>query len=515
MSEEMEKVEIKKKPLLKKMLMLTTIILLLLLIAGYFLKVQFYRRHFLPGTRINTVQCDKMVPTAAISLLEKDRETYSVEIYGRTDTGEEKLLGVLNADQIGLKYTNTKSSVEEVFAKQNPYGWIGAYFSDSVFVEFVPEYQFDREKLKKALYELEAFRQSGDHPPRDAYIKGYYESTKKYEMENEYLGTSFDKEKAYRYIVKQLENGITSISLNQSTCYHNPEVKSNDRRLTRVTDQLNKWLSASISYDWHGNEVVVDADMIHQWVGIENGQAVLDESAVLSFLQETAEKWDTYGTRRTFETQLGVSLSLKAKKYGWKTDPNAELPLLLEAIYSGEQVAKEPVYAEMAYQKGSDDIGTSYVEADLSNQHLYLIQDGEVLLETDFVSGNMSSTPDCVTPEGIFGLTYKKSPAVLRGADYSTPVNYWMPFYRNYGMHDATWRRNFGGDIYLTNGSHGCINLPKKAAKKIYEAVEKGFPVITYYYPEGKNPLEESTVTVDEEAAPTEGELQPTLPEMV
>ena len=82
-------------------------------------------------------------------------------------------------------------------------------------------------------------------------------------------------------------------------------------------------------------------------------------------------------------------------------------------------------------------------------------------------------------------------------------------------MHDATWRRTFGGDIYLTNGSHGCINLPKKAAGKIFEAVEKGFPVITYYYPEGKNPLAQKTETVDEEAEPTPGELEPTISETV
>lgn len=65
-------------------------------------------------------------------------------------------------------------------------------------------------------------------------------------------------------------------------------------------------------------------------------------------------------------------------------------------------------------------------------------------METDFVSGNMSKA-DCVTPPGVFGLTYKTRNAILRGANYETPVNYWMPFNGNIGMHDATWRRAFGG----------------------------------------------------------------------
>ena len=103
------------------------------------------------------------------------------------------------------------------------------------------------------------------------------------------------------------------------------------------------------------------------------------------------------------------------------------------------------------------------------------------MFETDFVSGNINN-PGCVTPAGIFGLTYKTTNAVLRGADYETPVNYWMPFYGNFGMHDATWRSSFGGDIFLTNGSHGCLNLPLDAAAVIYGYVSEGSPIICYYY---------------------------------
>ena len=71
-------------------------------------------------------------------------------------------------------------------------------------------------------------------------------------------------------------------------------------------------------------------------------------------------------------------------------------------------------------------------------------------------------------------LKYKQTGATLRGEDYETFVNYWMPFDGGIGMHDATWRSKFGGDIYKTKGSHGCINLPLSVAKKIYEYVQPG-----------------------------------------
>ena len=85
------------------------------------------------------------------------------------------------------------------------------------------------------------------------------------------------------------------------------------------------------------------------------------------------------------------------------------------------------------------------------------------------------------TPGGVFGLTYKTRNAVLRGTNYETPVSYWMPFNGNIGMHDANWRSSFGGDIYQTNGSHGCINMPVNKAKEIYGYVEKNMPVVCYY----------------------------------
>ena len=146
----------------------------------------------------------------------------------------------------------------------------------------------------------------------------------------------------------------------------------------------------------------------------------------------------------------------------------------------GASVEREPIYSSVAYARGRDDIGSSYVEIDLTNQHLYLVIDNNIILESDFVSGNMLYA-DCITPAGVFGITYKTKNAVLRGANYRTPVNYWMPFNGNIGMHDATWRKKFGGEIYQTNGSHGCINLPLEVAEEIYVYMEERFPVICYY----------------------------------
>ena len=109
---------------------------------------------------------------------------------------------------------------------------------------------------------------------------------------------------------------------------------------------------------------------------------------------------------------------------------------------------------------GVNDIGNSYVEIDLGNQHMYLYKEGKMILDSDFVSGNERLNHH--TPDGIDAITYKSQNATLRGPGYASFVYYWMPFNGGIGLHDATWRSSFGGDIYKTDGSHGCVNLPKK-----------------------------------------------------
>jgi hypothetical protein len=146
---------------------------------------------------------------------------------------------------------------------------------------------------------------------------------------------------------------------------------------------------------------------------------------------------------------------------------------------AGKSQDREPVYSQTAASHTGNDYGDTYVEINLSAQHLFFYVDGELLIETDFVSGNASK--GWSTPGGIYPLTYKERNATLRGTNYATPVSYWMPFNGNIGLHDSTWRSTYGKNIYKTNGSHGCINLPPSAAEVIYDNIEKGMPVICYY----------------------------------
>ena len=84
------------------------------------------------------------------------------------------------------------------------------------------------------------------------------------------------------------------------------------------------------------------------------------------------------------------------------------------------------------------------------------------------------------TPTGSYTLESRARDTTLTGEGYSSFVSYWMGFSGAYGLHDATWRDEFGGDIYEYAGSHGCVNLPYSAAEAIFNNVEEGTRVIVF-----------------------------------
>ena len=116
-----------------------------------------------------------------------------------------------------------------------------------------------------------------------------------------------------------------------------------------------------------------------------------------------------------------------------------------------------------------------YILIDISNQTLKYYVKGKVKLKSNVVTGG----PGNRTPKGHFRLRSKSRNITLRGNGYSSYVKYWMAFIGSeYGIHDASWRSKFGGTIYKKNGSHGCPNMPRKNAAKLYKMAPIGTRVI-------------------------------------
>lgn len=232
---------------------------------------------------------------------------------------------------------------------------------------------------------------------------------------------------------------------------------------------------------WFGTKKeTLTAKTLASWVSTENHCISLSSDACLAYVKTLADKYDTQGHPRQFTTTNGSTITLSKGDFGWKLDEEKTAQKLLsEAQSSSVSRFLTPIWSHKggSFEAGND-IGDSYVEVDLTNQKVWLYKDGKKLVATECVTGTYGT--DRQTPGGVYSIFYRQSPAVLRGEDYASPVQYWMAFNGGIGLHDANWRTTFGGDIYKTNGSHGCVNLPTEAAKKIYTETAIGYPVVCY-----------------------------------
>lgn len=242
----------------------------------------------------------------------------------------------------------------------------------------------------------------------------------------------------------------------------------------------------SVTYQMPNKQTeVLDGLTIASWVNGSKGLTVsVDAAKVADYVQGLRNKYDTPTGTQTWQSADGTTKSIKTN-YGWHIDQTKETEALIANIQSLQSVTREPVYASRAVQTEMPQWGKTFVEIDISSQHVYFYQDGNCVWDSKCVTGT-ATDPDRATPTGVFALKYKQRDRVLRGRinpqtgkpSYESPVAYWMPFNGNIGLHDANWRSSFGGNIYLKSGSHGCINLPPKNAKTLFELITPGTVIV-------------------------------------
>ena len=257
--------------------------------------------------------------------------------------------------------------------------------------------------------------------------------------------------------------------------------EAEQKKVVNPYEKGGTYENMKIIYKFGRSRVVLTADDVVDWVRYwPDGHWDIDDARIAEYVEDLQNHFDTWNRAKVFETTGGKTIWLSGD-YGWRLDRDKEVKEISKLLRrNGTTIHALHFLTEaVSRQNHTRDYGDSYVEIDLSRQVLWLYEKGKVTVRSDIVSGMMNT--DRQTPGGIFCVKYKQSPAVLRGADYTSPVTYWMPFNGGIGLHDASWQPNFGGDLCYTRGSHGCINLPLEKAKKIYEKIEKGFPVICYY----------------------------------
>jgi hypothetical protein len=295
----------------------------------------------------------------------------------------------------------------------------------------------------------------------------------------EVYGNVINKDKLFECISNSILKGERTLYLNDSHCYVDPVFTLKSNKTADAMNMLNKYASTNITYDFGDKREVLDGDIISKWLTVNDSLVVvINEESVKSYVKQLSTKYDTAGGSKVFKTSTGKTVDVKGGFYGWKINQEAEAKVLMGDIFHGNVIKREPVYLQRAAYRGDDEIGDTYVEINITWQHVWFYKNGKLITQGTVVTGNPNKGH--ATKTGTYMLTYKQKGTKLRGPDYEADVTYWMPFNGNIGLHDASWRYSFGGKIYLKRGSHGCVNAPLYLAEKIYKNIEEGTPVVCY-----------------------------------
>lgn len=452
----------------------------------------FFTKHFYFNTFINGENYSANSVNGAQNLVLDTSNHYTLTINGR-----DGLTDTISSADIGLKL-QFGEEFHDIIETQDAFRWPVSLFTKSEYtVDTMVTYSeeaFDNKIDTLCFFEKENIRQ-----PKNAYLSDYTEEG--YQIIPEDKGTVPIRTKIYDVVKESVEILADSVDLDEKECYTKAAVSAEDGALKKECDALNQLTGVKITYTFGADTEVLDGSIIKDWLVTDDGKLDVDPDLVRAYVNALAKKYDTWGKKREFKTTGGETITISEGAYGWWMNRAGEAEALVELIRSGKSEERTPLYHAQAAQYGENDIGDSYVEMDLTSQHLWVYKDGQMVEETDFVSGNVSRGYS--TPVGVYGITYKERNTTLRGANYASKVSFWMPFNGNVGMHDASWRSSFGANIYLTNGSHGCVNLPSKKAEIIYGYVEQGEPVIVYggqvSAPRTEKKQEQPEVTVPEE----------------
>lgn len=318
----------------------------------------------------------------------------------------------------------------------------------------------------------------------DAHISAYQEG-QPFTIIPEVQGNDVDTEKLLTLIRGSAGIGLQDIILADWDCYNTVKLTSGDAGLIVLCERMNQSKNMTITHVFGDKTSVLSGEILSTWLtGSENGQISIVREKAAAYVATLAAQYDTAGTARTFRTADGRDVSAEGD-FGWRLDQATETDALIAMIQTGQTQSREPQYAISAVSRTLPDWGNTYVEIDLTGQHVYMFKDGVQVWDAPCVTGNISK--NYTTPPGVYTLAYKQTDRILRGKkmpdgtyEYESHVNYWMPFNGGIGLHDADWRDKFGGTIYQYGGSHGCINLPPAKAKILYDLVYKGIPVICY-----------------------------------
>ena len=461
----------------KKTKIIVSVVLAIILIACGWLYVDYkmYCKTYFPNnTIINGVDCSGMNKEAAKKALTKEWNKHEFKI---TRDGEE----LATITDLKLVYDIDAGLQEHLDnGYQFPLYTLLANGNQDLTVSMMPK------KLTSDFNEqidaLPIYDQEEPVQTENAYVDM---SNNSFTIVPEVYGNNIDKKVLKRVIKERISGGSWELPYVEEDFYEQPTITKESEELLAEQTYCKTYLAHEITYTFGSEtQLITPAEMKKMMSADENGKITVKKKAVKNFVSSLAEARNTVDTVRSFKSTRG-EVTIYGGTYGYLIDEDKEVTKLIKNLKGLKDVTREPVYAQEGGGWENNGFGSTYVEVDLSLQRLSYCENGKVLLTCPIVSGCVATNHHTVT--GAFQVVYMATDVTLKGGSkkkktyYESHVDYWMPFYADYGLHDADWRSDFGGKIYLKNGSHGCVNMPPASAAQLFSYINAGTPVIVFY----------------------------------
>lgn len=456
--------------------------------ALYLVGVAVFSNVFLPNSKILGRNVSLRTVHEVASGLADRTDAYKLAV-----TGDGVDLSIPSSD-IDLTF-DAEAYVHDAISETNPWAWPVELFSNHS-IDDARGAVYDHDKVKALVDDAVAKVNETATDPVDATIS-FDKAQAAFVVVPGKMGTKIVPEKALETVETALDTLETAVTLGEEDLQQ-PSVTGEEAELATAAEKANSFLKAKLTLVLDGSDAAtIDASKIVEWVTLDdNLEATMDVDAIKAWgLGDLSKSLDTVGTERTYTRADGKQVTVVGGTYGWNIDSASLADMIVDGVVNGVQGELEVPTHQTAAQlpdKGGRDWGASYVDVDLGEQHVRFYDDkGALAWESDCVTGNSAEGYD--TPTGVYFIDEnfnKSNPAstLIGKADpktgepeYETPVEYWMPFVGNsIGFHDANWRSEFGGSIYQTNGSHGCVNLPPDKAKELCPLIEQGTVVVVH-----------------------------------
>ena len=462
---------------------LLSLILAFLLLTGavYALGFMFFQNHYYPGTVINNFRCDFKDAKYVENLMQEQVSAYVLAVNTMYNGRE-----AISAEDVNLTYLSDGEPAR-ILKEQDSVHWYN-YLGRRKEYNLEKNITYDNAAMDDAISSMNCMNPENTVESQDAYVT---ETADGFVIVPEVEGNTLDVDKVRQLIGGAMQALVPEVDLLAAECYIVPKKFASDSDLIAECDLRNTVKAENeefmeivpktiLTYDFADRTERLEWDTIEDWVTQDEvGRYILDSEKMTAYVKELAEKYDTAGNTREFSTYDRRTVTISGGDYGWVIDQPAEVEALKEAILAGTIEVREPVYAYTAFSRDQNDIGLTYIEIDLTAQRLVYYRNGYPTVDAPAVTG-MPYETYTETPTGCFSVQEMRSPAHLSDSTGTVDVSWWLRFYANLGIHDAPWRDNFNSDVYLLDGTGGCVNISYDDMRALYSYAEVGLPVVIY-----------------------------------